>query len=330
MTSKLFLPPDIQRMIDEAEAERRHNDRHSTPNGEPPPPNGPEDYGQARAANDQAAPFIFDPKPYQFPDPATIPRRQWLYGRHYVRGVVSMTVGAPARAKSTNELTEIIGQSVGRDLMSGEPLECGPLHAAYLNGEENQDELDRRAAAICQRYAITPADCGARLWVVSTRDQPIRLVVLGPKGAAVAQDVVDAMLAWCEARSIDVLAVDPLISFHRVRENDSGDMDLLVKEAFGRIAGKDRAVDLVQHTRKLPAGEVNTTVDDARGSKSAPNRSQMATAWPSSRHGNHQIASTEWGRPTCGPFMTGAPLEHFASIAAPLNGLDGGWPNGSE
>jgi len=214
--------------------------------------------------------FVFNPEPYRFPDPASIPRRQWLYGRHYVRGAVSMTVGAPGRAKSTLDMTEIIGMSAGRDLLTGQALECGPLRAAYLNGEENQDELDRRAAAICQRYGITHEDCGDRLWVVSTRDTPIRLAVPGPKGAAiVAQEIVEGLAKWCNTHGIDVLVVDPLISFHGVRENDSGDMDLVCKEAFGKIAGKDRAVELVHHPRKLVAGEVNTTVDDARGSSAA-------------------------------------------------------------
>jgi hypothetical protein len=47
----------------------------------------------------------FDPAPYNFPDPAKIPPRQWLYGRHYMRGVVSVTMGAPGRLKSTTSLT---------------------------------------------------------------------------------------------------------------------------------------------------------------------------------------------------------------------------------
>jgi hypothetical protein len=184
-----------------------------------------------------------------------------------LRGVVSASLGAPGRLKSTTELTEFIGMAAGRDLLTGKPLECGPLRVGYLNGEENQDELDRRVAAICQHYRISREDCGDRLWVESTRDTPIRLAIPGPKGAAVVnENVVKAVLAWCEARSIDVLAIDPLISFHSVRENDSGDMDMLCKEAFGALAGKGRSVDLVVHPRKNAPGEINTTVDDLRGS----------------------------------------------------------------
>src|SRR5258706_14728553 len=66
--------------------------------------------------------------PYQFPDPAKIPPRQWLYGRHYIRGMVSGTLGQPGRLKSTTSLTELIGMSVGLDLLNGKkPLESGPL-----------------------------------------------------------------------------------------------------------------------------------------------------------------------------------------------------------
>jgi hypothetical protein len=215
-------------------------------------------------------PFTFNPKPYQFPDPALIPRRAWLDRRkHYMRGVVGASIGAPGRLKSTTSLTECIGMAVGRDLFTGQPNECGPLCVAYLNGEENQVELDRWVAAICQRYGIKREDCSDRLWVVSTRDTPIRLAVPGRGGAAVvAQVEVDELLTWCEEQQIDVLVIDPLISFHRVRETDNGDMDILCKEAFGRIAGVDRSVDLVAHTRKSAPGEINTTVDDWRGASS--------------------------------------------------------------
>jgi hypothetical protein len=156
--------------------------------------------------------------------------------------------------------------SAGRDLFNGKPLECGPLNVGYFNGEETQEELDRRVAAIMQRYRIKPEDCAGRLWVQSTRDRPVRFATPGPKGVAVAEDAVEAVRTWCVEKRIDVFVVDPLISFHQVRENDAGDMDLLYKECFGRIAGKEeRSVDLVAHPRKPEPGEVNTSMNDLRG-----------------------------------------------------------------
>jgi AAA domain len=220
----------------------------------------------ADAADNHGAPHLIDFAPYAFPDPAGIPAREWLFGRHYIRGAVGASIGAPGRAKSTVELTEIIGMAVGRDLMSGDPLPSGPLRAAYLNGEETQEELDRRVAAICQRFDVNPEDCAGRLWVISTREKPLRLAARSPNGDAVVRfEMVAALKDWCDRNRIDVLAVDPLISFHAVREAANEDMDLLVKQAFGAIAGKTRSVDLVHHPRKLAPGESNTTVDDARG-----------------------------------------------------------------
>jgi hypothetical protein len=215
-----------------------------------------------------AVPLVFNPPTYHFPDPAKIPPRQWLFGRHYMRGVVSATLGAPGRLKSTTLLTEFVGMAAGRDLIAGKLLESGPLRAGYFNGEETQDELDRRVAAIMKRYGIKPQDCVGRLWAVSTRDAPIRFAVTGPNGSAIlAHDVIDAVAAWCEAQSIDVFGADPLVSFHQVRENDPGDMDMLYKEGFGRIAGKERrAVDLAIHPRKPAQGEINTSISDLRGS----------------------------------------------------------------
>jgi hypothetical protein len=215
--------------------------------------------------------------PYAFPDPQSIPKRQHLFGRHFMRGAVGASIGAPGRLKSTTVMTEVIGMSVGRDLMRGQPLPSGPLRAAYLNGEEVQEELDRRVAAICQRFGLKAEDCGGRLWVISTRENPIRIAVRGPRGDAVVwADVVSALNDWCDRSQIDALAIDPLISFHAVRESDNADMDLVCKEAFGAIAGKRRAVELVHHPRKLPPGESNTTVDDARGASAILAATRMA------------------------------------------------------
>lgn len=213
-------------------------------------------------------PLKFDPAPYVFPDPAKIPPRPWLFRRHYMRGVVSATLGAPGRLKSTNALTETIGMAAGRDLVLGTLLECGPLRAAYFNGEETQDELDRRVAAICQHYKLRPEQCMGRLWVKSTRSKPIHIATLGPKGNAVIDRVVvDGVTMWCETQSIDVITFDPLVSFHLVRENDPGDMDLLFKQGFGHIAGEERrAVELDIHPRKPAQGEINTSISDLRGS----------------------------------------------------------------
>jgi AAA domain len=111
-------------------------------------------------------------------DPATIPPREFLYGRHFIRKNIGATIGAGGRFKTSQGLFEAIEMVVGRNLTTGEELPAGQLRVLCLNGEEDQDELDRRVVAICQRYDVTEADLGGRLFVKSIRDQPLRLATL--------------------------------------------------------------------------------------------------------------------------------------------------------
>ena len=69
-------------------------------------------------------------------DPATIPPREFLYGRHLIRGAISATVGAGGRAKTTHDLFESVEIATGRNLTTGEPLPQGALRLVYLNAEE--------------------------------------------------------------------------------------------------------------------------------------------------------------------------------------------------
>jgi hypothetical protein len=243
----------------------------------PPPPNSPNEYGYNGGANGHAfgpergdstgSAFAIEATPYQLRDPVTIPRREYLFGRHYVRRAVSATVGGGGRGKTTLIMTEIIGMACGRDLMSGENLPGGPIRAWYLNAEEDQDELDRRVASICQCYGLTQRDFGDRLFVQSVRDAPLRIAEMNKNGRPfVRTDVRDALATQITMHAIDALAVDPLVSFHSVPENDNGAMDLVCKDGFGSIAGQcGIAVDLAHHPGKAKPGQAETVVEDARG-----------------------------------------------------------------
>ena len=103
----------------------------------------------------------FDPEPYAFPDPATIPRRKYLFGRHYIRGAVGATIGAPGRLKSTTVLTEFIGMACGRDLLTGESLEA-PLISMERKTRRNSTDGWRRSCsdmASAARIAVLAYGC---------------------------------------------------------------------------------------------------------------------------------------------------------------------------
>jgi AAA domain len=202
--------------------------------------------------------------PFPWRDPATIPPRQFLFGRHYQRKTISATIGAGGRAKTTHGLLEFVSMACGRNLLTGE--EIAPLRAWYLNGEEDQDELDRRVAAICQRYNITEADCGGRLFVQSVRDNPIRFATLIRNTPTLNRDNLDQFEAEIRAKCFDVFGLDPWVSFHSVLENDNVHMDLVLKEGLGGVASRTgTAGEIFHHPGKPKPGQADTTVEDSRG-----------------------------------------------------------------
>jgi len=71
-----------------------------------------------------------------------------VLGKRYERGGVGITVAASGRGKTALALVEAVSMSVGRDLLTGNPI--NPVRVWHLNGEIPQHELDRRLGAICR------------------------------------------------------------------------------------------------------------------------------------------------------------------------------------
>jgi hypothetical protein len=199
-------------------------------------------------------------------DPETIPCRQFLYDRHYIRGTVSATIAAGGRAKTTRATYDALSMATGRELSGGQPLPAGAMRVGILNAEEDQDELDRRIAATCQLYGITEAEAGGRLFAQSVRTLKMRLVTMVKNVPTIDSEVMTWLLDFVRDNRLDVLIIDPLVSFHRVPENDNGAMDLLIKDVFGAIAEQtSAAVELCHHSGKPKEGRIETAVEDSRG-----------------------------------------------------------------
>ncbi len=203
-------------------------------------------------------------------DPASIPPRQSLdRDRHLFRGSVSASIAAGGRGKTTQGIAEAIQLACGFDLVTRQPLPTGSLRVWLVNGEEEQAELDRRTAAACQYFRIGREDLGGRLFVQSVRNTSLRLASIVHGKTKVDATVQGFFINFMRDHAIDVLFVDPLVSFHGLNESDNGAMDLLVKEAFGGIANDaNAAVELLHHPGKSRPGFAETTVDDARGASS--------------------------------------------------------------
>jgi hypothetical protein len=199
-------------------------------------------------------------------DPATIPARQFLYGRHYIRRAIGATIAAGGRGKTTLSVLEAVTMAGGFHFTTRESLPGGPLRVWLINGEEEQDELDRRVAGVCQHYRISEADLGGRLYAQSVRDRPMRLVVMDRGQPAINTAVIEQMIDFIKRNKIDVFMADPLVSFHDVPENDNSAMDKVIKQGFGAVSGRTNSAGEVFHQPGKPKqGQTETVVEDGRG-----------------------------------------------------------------
>lgn len=200
--------------------------------------------------------------PFIWRDPASIPMREWVYGGHYIRKFVSLTLAPGGVGKSSLTMVEALAMSVDRPLLGVRPE--GRFRVWLWNGEDPLDELQRRMTAAILRFDINPAEVEGQLFMNSGRKTEI-IVAEERKGTGtvIHKPIIDAVKEAIKANAIDVMIVDPFVSSHRVTENDNNAIDRVVK-LWAKIADEcNCSIELVHHVRKGTGGEV--TVDDARG-----------------------------------------------------------------
>jgi hypothetical protein len=197
-------------------------------------------------------------------DPTTFPPREWLYGRHYQRGVVCGTIAPGGTGKTSLCMVEAIAMATARNLLGEQPKER--LRVWYHNAEDKQDEVERRVLAICQYYKIPQEELEG--WFIATSSELFDLKVAnGYHELRVDERVVNAMADKIHAMEIDVVMLDPLVNLHATTEQDNGRMNAVVG-VFRDIAQTEGcAIEIEQHTRKPPigAGDVDYNGSDARG-----------------------------------------------------------------
>jgi hypothetical protein len=229
-----------------------------------PPAESLEDYDlPADGGTEVVAPVArIKATPFGVRNPATIPVRDVLYGRHLVRGFVAGLVGIGGGGKSTLVMVENLARVSGKPLAGVEVRT--PLRCWSINLEDPRDEMDRRAQAACLHFNLSDDAIGGRLFLDSGREQPVVVARVLAGGTKIIEPVVDNIIAEIIARKIDVVTIDPFVSSHEAPENDNGAIDLVIKKAWGAVAERGNcAVELVHHLRKI--GDEAPTVDAARG-----------------------------------------------------------------
>jgi hypothetical protein len=211
----------------------------------------------AAAGAVRATPFIYR-------DPSLIPKRQWLYGKHLVRGFASATIAPGGVGKTALKVVEALAMATGRDLLSVGIIPQ-PLRVWLYNLEDPAEEMERRIAGAMLHYGIRQRHIEGRLFMDSGRDQSLVIAesLPGGSGAKILRPKVDELKAEIMAREIDVLVVDPFVSCHLVNENDNGAIDQVAKEWGGIAHAMNGAVELVHHSKKTNGQAV--TAESSRG-----------------------------------------------------------------
>lgn len=215
---------------------------------------------------ESASPLIYA-TPFEWSDPSAIPPRDWLYGSHLIRKFVSLTVSPGGLGKSSLVLVEALAMTSGRALLKDdEPRTPEPLRVWYWNGEDPQEETQRRVVAAASHYGLKPEDFASRLWTDTGREQELILGYLDRGGITLNDDLFTAIEETILANKIDVISFDPFVSTHRLGENDNNAIDAIVKR-LGKLADRcNCAAEIVHHVRKPSGGNTaETDVNDARG-----------------------------------------------------------------
>jgi hypothetical protein len=193
--------------------------------------------------------------------------RQFLYRRHYMRKMLGVTAAAGGAGKSSVVLVELISMAIGRDLLNGgEPLKAGRQVVWYHNGEDPEDEIRRRLAAILSFYEITWADIASYfVWTVG-RESPL-IVAHDIKGETIISPrTIEIVVGHVLERKIAVICLDPLVSTHRVSENSNDAMEVVTWQ-WRQVADQtEAAIEAIHHFRKSNGQE--PSVDDIRGASS--------------------------------------------------------------
>lgn len=212
-------------------------------------------------------PFGLTASPFQWRDPATIKRRDFLYGFELRRKQLSAVVGVGSGGKTTFKVGRAICMATGQERF-GHRVWNGPHRCWLINLEDEREEIEKTVHAFMKLWDLSPADLGDRLFldgVDSGLMSKLKIGVEGERGGGcvIQKPVVDAIVEEALLNGIDYIDVDPFVSSHSVDENSNGAIDAVSKEWVQVAHRANCAVSLAHHVRKPNGSEA--TAFDARG-----------------------------------------------------------------
>lgn len=230
---------------------------------------------QGAAATNVAALSANAIRPVQPLVASRIPPRPWVYGRVYLRGVYSLLVASGGSGKSALTMVEALAIATGRELIPGQRVVGGPKTVWYHNGEDSEDEQQRRLVAAMDHHGIRHGDLGGRLILTSGHDHPIKLGGMGQNGPELTPGTGQWVVDMVRDLGVDVLILDPLGAVHGLPENSNEAMNLLAGGLTRIATTANIAIGLIHHVSQAAAGNMQASgANAARGATALVDRSR--------------------------------------------------------
>jgi RecA-family ATPase len=193
--------------------------------------------------------------------------RAWLFERTYIRGFVSGTAATGGTGKTSIMDVETVSMALGRNLFTGEPLRAGPLKVLILSLEDDSKEYHRRLKSIALHYGLTPEEIQkvqVNMYQIFDSNGSIKIVHKHENTVEANHRVIDWLGKEIKSQKVDVMTIDPLVSFHEANENDNGEMQTVLAALRGLAREYDISIHFLHHNRK--GGDSNA--DSMRGAVS--------------------------------------------------------------
>lgn len=206
----------------------------------------------------ETASYRFEPRTFTGELP---PPRPWAYGNFLMYRAVSGIAAPPGVGKTTFSAQLGICFALDREFGPWKPAPGGGGKVWLYNGEEPQDELDRRFMAAAYEAGVPDHVAAERFSYNSGLDEALQLVRVDPVTKEIQRHPdVDAIKTIIKEHGFKLFILDPLIEFNGATEDGEG-----LKAAGGvmrEIANDcDCAVLFFHHTPK--ASNSDTAAGDA-------------------------------------------------------------------
>lgn len=197
-------------------------------------------------------------KPWVPLDALAHPRRDFIYGKHYIRKFASVTVAPGGLGKSSLVLAECIAIATGKPILGISPKQRERV--VYFNAEDPREEIERRVLAICQHHQIDQSELAGWFYFQSGRD--LNLILSAGDDGKIVEPVFELIEQFAAKVKPGVFAFDPLANM--TESPETNDVFRRLGKRLSHMADKlDCSIELVHHTRKLNGNEA--TVEDSRG-----------------------------------------------------------------